>query len=152
MVTLNVNGPHLHKTNARNETHIYAGFRYVHACSVPSIVSNSLRPQGCRPPGPSVHGDSPGKNTGVGSHARLQGIFPTQGSNSCPLHWQIFTTSTTWVVVQRQPNIQRNRGKSPETDLQKYIHLIDEKQVTPMHWKMEDFPIYGPNSYSYRKK
>ena len=32
-------------------------------------------------PGSSVHGDSPGKNTGVGYHALLQGIFPTQGSN-----------------------------------------------------------------------
>ena len=27
----------------------------------------------------SVHGDSPGKNTGAGCHALLQGIFPTQG-------------------------------------------------------------------------
>ena len=26
--------------------------------------------------------DSPGKNTGVGCHFLLQGIFPTQGSNS----------------------------------------------------------------------
>ena len=35
-----------------------------------------------RPPGSSVHGDSPGKSTGVGCHALLlQGIFPTQGSN-----------------------------------------------------------------------
>ena len=25
--------------------------------------------------------DSPGKNTGVGCHCLLQGIFPTQGSN-----------------------------------------------------------------------
>ena len=32
-------------------------------------------------PASSVHGDSPGKNTGVGCHALLQGIFPTQGSN-----------------------------------------------------------------------
>ena len=32
-------------------------------------------------PGSSVHGDSPGKNTGVGCHALLQGIFPIQGSN-----------------------------------------------------------------------
>jgi len=35
----------------------------------------------CGPPGSSVHGDSPGKNTGAGCHALLQGIFPTQGSN-----------------------------------------------------------------------
>ena len=35
--------------------------------------------------------ESPGKNTGVGCHALLQGIFPTQGSNPCLLHllhWQ----------------------------------------------------------------
>ena len=35
--------------------------------------------------------DPPGKNTGVGCHFLLQGIFPTQGSNPCLLsllHWQ----------------------------------------------------------------
>ena len=32
-------------------------------------------------PGSSVHGDSSGKNTGVGCHFLLQGIFPTQGLN-----------------------------------------------------------------------
>ena len=32
------------------------------------------------PPGSSVHEDSPGKNTGVGCQALLQGIFPTQSS------------------------------------------------------------------------
>ena len=31
--------------------------------------------------GSSVHGDSPGKNTGVGSHSLLHGIFPIQGLN-----------------------------------------------------------------------
>ena len=35
----------------------------------------------CSPPGSSVHGDSPGKNTGVSCHAFFQGIFPTQGLN-----------------------------------------------------------------------
>ena len=34
----------------------------------------------------SVPGDSGGKNTGVGSHPLLQGIFPTQGSNPDLLH------------------------------------------------------------------
>ena len=36
--------------------------------------------------------DSPGKNTGVGCIALLQGIFPTQGSNPHLLHllhWQV---------------------------------------------------------------
>ena len=36
----------------------------------------------CSPPASSVHEDSPGKNTRVGYHALLQGIFPIQGSNS----------------------------------------------------------------------
>ena len=31
--------------------------------------------------GSSVHRDSPGKNTSMGCHALLQGIFPPQGSN-----------------------------------------------------------------------
>ena len=35
----------------------------------------------CSLPGSSVHGDSPGKNTGVGCYALFQGIFPTKGSN-----------------------------------------------------------------------
>ena len=36
--------------------------------------------------------DSPGKNTGMGCHFLLQGIFSTQGSYPhflCPLHWQV---------------------------------------------------------------
>ena len=35
----------------------------------------------CSLPGFSVHGNSPGKATGVGCHALLQRIFLTQGSN-----------------------------------------------------------------------
>ena len=45
----------------------------------------------CSQPGSSVHGDSPGKNTGVGCHALLQGIFPTQGSNPGLPHCGLFT-------------------------------------------------------------
>ena len=33
-------------------------------------------PMDCSPPGSSIHGDSPGKNTGVGCHALFQRIFP----------------------------------------------------------------------------
>ena len=39
-------------------------------------------------PGSSVHRESPGKNTGVGCHVLLQGIFPTQGLN--PSHIYIY--------------------------------------------------------------
>ena len=45
----------------------------------------------CGLSGSSVPWDFPGKNTGVGSHFLLQGIFPAQGSNPGLLgllHWQ----------------------------------------------------------------
>ena len=42
-----------------------------------SVVSNSFRPHGLYSPWNSL-----GQNTGVGSLSLLQGIFPTQGSNS----------------------------------------------------------------------
>ena len=50
---------------------------YVHAQSCPnSFVTCGLWPARLLCPW-----DSPGKNTGVGCHALLQGIFQTQGSN-----------------------------------------------------------------------
>ena len=54
----------------------------------------------CSPPGSSVHGDSPGKNPGVGGHALLQGILPTQGSKhaSC-IAGGVFTTWATREVI-----------------------------------------------------
>ena len=39
-------------------------------------------PTNCSSSGSSVHGISPGKKTGGGSHSLLQGTFPTQGTNS----------------------------------------------------------------------
>ena len=44
----------------------------------------------CSLPGSSVHGDSPGRNIGVGCHALPQGIFPSQGSNLGLLHCRWF--------------------------------------------------------------
>ena len=41
-------------------------------------------PMDCSPPG--CPWNFPGKNTGVGSHSLLQGIFPTQGSKPGLLH------------------------------------------------------------------
>ena len=50
-------------------------------CQVTSIMSNSMRPYGLWPTRLLCPWNSPGKNTGVGCHALLQGIFPTQGRN-----------------------------------------------------------------------
>ena len=46
-----------------------------------SVVSDSLQPHGLEPARLLSPWDFPGKNTGVGCHFLLQGIFTTQGSN-----------------------------------------------------------------------
>ena len=51
-------------------------------CLVVQACPTLCDPTDCSPPGSSVHGDSSGKNTGVGCHGFLQEIFPTQGLNT----------------------------------------------------------------------
>ena len=51
-------------------------------CWLLSRVRLFVTPQGLQPARLLCPWDSPGQNTAVGCHALLQGIFPTQGSNS----------------------------------------------------------------------
>ena len=73
-------------------------------------------------PGSSVHGDSLGRNIGVGGHALLQGIFPTQGLNPGLLYcrWIVYQLShqgspgiPKWVVYpfSRESSQPRNQTK-----------------------------------------
>ena len=55
-------------------------------CLVAQSCLTLWDPMDCSPPGSSVHGGSPGKNTRVSCHALLQEIFPPQGSNPGSLH------------------------------------------------------------------
>ena len=50
-------------------------------CLVTQLCPTLRDPTDCSPSGSFVHGDFPGKNTGVACHTLLQGIFPTQESN-----------------------------------------------------------------------
>ena len=61
------------------------------ACCIAFVISDSLWLHGLRPTRLLCSWDSPGKDTGVGCHFLLQGIFLTRGSNLrllCLLHWQ----------------------------------------------------------------
>ena len=69
-------------------------------CLVAQSCLTLCNPMDCTPPGSSVHGDSPGKKTGVGCHA-LQEIFPTLGSNPGFLHFRQILYS---LSHQRRPN------------------------------------------------
>ena len=57
-------------------------------CLVTQVLSNSLRPHGLWPTRLLCPWDFPSKNTGIGCHFLLQGIFPTQVSKLRLLHWQ----------------------------------------------------------------
>ena len=54
-------------------------------CLVTQLCPTICYPMDHSPPGSSAHGDSTGRNTGVGCQYScqylLQGVFPTQGSN-----------------------------------------------------------------------
>ena len=92
----------------------------MHACSVTSVTSESLGPQGLYPARLLYPQDSPGKNTGVGCHALLQGTFPTQGSNMRLLgllYWQ--AGSLPYCRVERvcTPIIKLKNKQTKKTDI-----------------------------------
>ena len=67
----------------------YGGFKEGLCCVLRFVAQLFLTlcdAMDCSLPGSSVHGYSPGKDTGVGCHALLQGIFPTQWLNPDLLH------------------------------------------------------------------
>ena len=73
----------------------------------PSVVSYSLQPHRLQPARLLYPWDSQGKNTGLGCHVLLQGIFLTQELNLHLLrflHWQVGSLS---LVPHGKPNIQK---------------------------------------------
>ena len=71
--------------------------------SLMCIVRAQLCPTLCHPmdcslASPLCPWDFPGKNTGVGCHFLLQGIFLTRGSNPCLLHcrWILYCWAIHW--------------------------------------------------------
>ena len=80
-------------------------------CVSCSVVSYSLRPHRLKPTRLLCPWNSPGKNTGVGCHALLQGIFPAQGLNPhllSLLHWQLGSLP---LVPPRKTICERERGE-----------------------------------------
>ena len=59
---------------------------FIYVCAQSCLILSI--PKECSPPGSSVHGDSPGKNPGLGCHVLLQRIFPTQGLNLSLAHYR----------------------------------------------------------------
>ena len=94
-----------------------------------SVLSDSLGPHGLQRARLLCPWDSPGKNTGVGSHSGLQGIFPTQGSNPDRTAGRFFTvcSSNHFLLAPEVPNSQpekfQNCGMNPCV-LNPYWHTL----------------------------
>ena len=74
---------HICLTACTSFTKLYV---FVHACGCVCYSCPTLcDPMDGSQPGSSVHGIFQARNTGVGCHTLLQGIFLTQGWNSCLL-------------------------------------------------------------------
>ena len=79
---------YLYSMHYSNTCHLQCGWSVNILCESVShsAVSHSLWPHRLKPTRLLCPWNSPGKNTGVGCHSLLQGIFPTQGSNPGLLH------------------------------------------------------------------
>ena len=72
---------YLKKTNCPHQPQVWLATLPSTKLLVVQSCPTLCDPKDRSPPGSSVQGDSPGKNTGVGCHALLQAVFPTQGLN-----------------------------------------------------------------------
>ena len=122
-------------------------------------------PMDCNPPGFSVHGNSQGKNTGVGSHSLLQGIFLTQELNlglphcrqilyhlshqfssvaqSCPTLCNPINCSTPGPCPSPTPRVYSNSCL-----LSQWCHPAISSSVVPFSSHLQSFPASGSFSMS----
>ena len=68
--------------------------------------------------------DSPGKNTGVGCHTLLQGIFLSQESNPHLLHWQVDSLPLCHLESPRY-HIYDDAKIAPETRRRELSNLLE---------------------------
>ena len=100
-------------------------------------MSDSVRPHRQKPTRLPCPWDSPGKNTGVGCHFLLQGIFLTQGLN---LHWL-------WQPRQRikkQRHYFANKGSSSQSYGFSSSHYGCENWTIKKceQWRMDAFKLW----------
>ena len=108
------------------------------------------------PPGSSVHGDSPDKNTGVRCHVLLLGIFPTQVLRITGGFFIIWATSKAqeywWIayLFSRGPSQPRNRIKVSFIEGRFLTSWTTGKPKSPIVWHYwlgnEDFLRQGKKS------
>ena len=87
------------------------------------------------PPGSSVHGASPTKDTGMGCHTLLQGIFPTQGLNPGLPHCR-------GSLLSEPPG----KGHRRVFSLGGEVHVLWELAISPQAGGMKDEKSEGEST------
>ena len=121
---------------------------WVCVCSVASVMSAFLQPPGLQPTRILCPLDFPDKNTVVGCHFLLQGIFLIQGLNQCLLHllhctqilYHWTTREAPWLLTcnfiheklgeNSNPGTQESTNPTQRHTTQKYI-------ICPLAWIKE---------------
>ena len=92
----------------------------------------------CSPPGSSVHGDSPGKNIGVGCHALLHRIFLTPDRTYIP-YVSIIGKQVLSLVGELRPYMLHQLVSSVA---QSYLTLCDSMECStpgfPVHHQLPE--------------
>ena len=117
-------------------------------CSVTQLCLTLCNPMDCSPRGSSVLGDSPGKNTGVGCHALLQGIFPTQGLNPGLPHCRqiLYRLSHQGSLLISYTPVQNKSLKKKNTVLPSFFVLNLQVNI---HFSLQLIPTVSWNVHSY---
>ena len=99
-----------------------------------SVIFDSLRPHG-REPARLLHlWDFPGKNTGVGCHFLLQGIFLTKGSNSGLPHLQADSLPA---EPPGKPSPGKKLEKTQTSGNTPHVHRLTWRHQYYPKWSME---------------
>ena len=96
--------------------------------------------------------DSPGRNTGVGCRALLQGIFLTQGSHPCLLHYrQILYLSVTREALNQLYNLENHNNNSELFSCSLWVSCLPQAggEALPLSWclalRLEDAEMPSPH-------
>ena len=80
----------------------------------------------------TVHGDSPGRNAGVGCHALLGGIFPTQGSNSGLPHCRWILYQLSYQGSPKWPYLTAREDLLCEATVLSTLNILTHPKKSPL--------------------
>ena len=109
----------------------------------------TLRHQGLYPGRLLLPGDSPGKNTGVGCHAFLQGTFPTEWPSQVRLSSTLQANSLPWATREAQCTVQPPKTKNYPVQIS--IDMLLKNLDLYIIWLLNKNPTWGVSCSPFYK-